>query len=115
MRNCVNSFRANDFIRVSFFVFFLCLVKIHAQLTTGVTLVPYYDTTKVSFVKDSARTVGMWEVPGKPQHFLVLDQRGLVYRLYPDTTKTYAPGAIKDYTKGTVANFKSKTKQGLRS
>ena len=115
MKNCVNSFRANDFIRISFFVFFLCLVKIHAQLPTGVTLVPFYDTTKVSFVKDSARTVGMWDVPGKPQHFLVLDQRGLVYRLYPDTTKTYAPGAIKDYTKGTVADFKSKTKQGLRS
>jgi len=84
-------------------------------LPTGVTMVPFYDTTQVSFVRDSARTVGMWEVPGKPQHFLVLDQRGLVYRLYPDTTKTYAAGAIKTYSKATIADFKSKTKQGLRS
>ncbi len=91
------------------------IAQTRAQLPTGVTLVPFYDTTQVSFVKDSARTVGLWEVPGKPQHFLVLDQRGLVYRLYPDTTKIYAPGAIKTYSKGTVADFKSKTKQGLRS
>jgi hypothetical protein len=86
-----------------------------AQLPTGMTAVRFYDTTDVSFVRDSARTVGLWEVPGKPQHFLVLDQRGLIYSLYPDTTLTYAPGAIKKYSKKTLADFKSKTKQNLRS
>ncbi len=98
------------------FVFILLRVQAGAQtLPTGVTLVPFYDTNQVSFVRDGARTVGMWEVPGKLQHFVVLDQRGLIYRLYPDTTKTYAPGAIKTYSKGTLADFQAKTKQGLRS
>jgi len=107
---------ASSFIHaaLAFLILGSALVK-GQTLPTGVTLVPFYDTTKASFVRDSARTVGLWEVPGKPQHFLVLDQRGLVYRFYPDTTKTYAPGAVKDYAKATIADFKSKTKQGLRS
>jgi hypothetical protein len=95
--------------------FLLCGARIEAQLPTGMTVVPFYDTAHVSFVKDSARTVGLWEVPGKPQHFFVLDQRGLIYSLYPDTTLTYAPGAIKKYSKATLANFRNVTKQNLRS
>jgi hypothetical protein len=89
--------------------------KVSALLPTGVTLKPFYNTAQVSFVRDTIRTVGMWEVPGKTQHFFVLDQMGAVYSLYPDTTKTYAPDAIKDYTKGTIANFRDKVKHNLRS
>ena len=29
-------------------------------LPTGVTLVPFYNTAQVSFVRDTVRTVGMW-------------------------------------------------------
>ncbi len=95
------------------FLFFLTGAS--AQLPNGVTLVPFYNTTQVSFVRDTVRTVGMWEVPGKPEHFFVLDQMGAVYSLYPDTTKTYAPGAIKDYAKATIANFRNRVKHNLRS
>ena len=90
--------------------------RVQAQaLPNDVTLVPFYSTAQVSFVRDSARTVGMWEVPGKPQHFFVMDQRGLIYSLYPDTTIVYAPGAIKNYSRTILANFRNRTKQNIRS
>jgi hypothetical protein len=78
-----------------------------AQLANDVTLEPFYDVNKagLSFLKDKQSVSGMYEVPGKPQHFLVLGFWGFVWTLYPDTTKTYAPGAIKDYTKKQVADF----------
>ncbi len=85
------------------------------QLPTGVTLVPFYNTAQVSFVRDTVRTVGMVEVPGKPEHFFVLDQMGAVYSLYPDTTISYTPGQIKNYSKATIANFRSRVKHNLRS
>lgn len=85
-----------------------------AQLPTGVTLVPFYDTAQVSFARDSVRTVGMAEVPGKPEHFFVTDQMGAVYWLYPDTTRAYSPGQIKNYSKGTILNIKPKVKHNLR-
>jgi hypothetical protein len=98
----------------------LCLaVMPHApgfsQLPTGVTLVPFYDTAQVSLARDSIRTVGLTEVPGKPEHFLITDQMGAVHWLYPDTTRVYAPGQIKSYSKGTVLNIKNKVKHNLRS
>ena len=95
----------------------LCLIgfeTVRAQLPTGVTLVPFYDTTQVSLARDSVRTVGMAEVPGKPEHFLVLDQRGAVHSLFPDTTLAYAAGQIKRYTKAVVADFRGRVKQNLR-
>lgn len=87
---------------------------VRAALPTGVTAVPFYDVTKagLSFEKDQQSVVGMWEVPGKPQHFLVLGYWGYVWSLYPDTTKTYAPGAIKDYTKKQVADFNTMVMKG---
>ena len=44
------------------------------SLPTGVTIEPFYDVTKagLSFAKDQQSVVGMFEVPGKPQHFLVV-------------------------------------------
>lgn len=86
-----------------------------AQLPTGVTLVPFYDTTEVSFARDSVRTVGLTEVPGKPEHFFVTDQMGAVYWLYPDTTRAYAPDQIKSYSKGAVLDIRGKVKHNLRS
>lgn len=85
-----------------------------AALPTGVTVVPFYDVNKagLSFKKDQQSVVGMWEVPGKPQHFLVLGFWGYVWSLYPDTTKTYAPGAIKDYTKRQIADFNTMVMKG---
>ncbi len=87
---------------------------VRAALPTGVTAVPFYDVTKagLSFAKDKQSVVGMWEVPGKPQHFLVLGYWGYVWTLYPDTTKTYAPGVIKDYTKKQVADFNTMVMKG---
>lgn len=83
-------------------------------LPTGVTIEPFYDTSKVglSFAKDKQSVVGMFEVPGKPQHFLVVGYWGYVWTLYPDTTKAYAKGAIKDYTKKQVADFNTKVMKG---
>jgi hypothetical protein len=85
------------------------------QLPTGVTLVPFYKTEQVSMVKDTVRTVGLAEVPGKPEHFYVLDQMGAVHWLFPDTTVPYAPGEIKNYSKGTVLDIRGKVKHNLRS
>ncbi|GEM_PF-4892272 len=87
----------------------------HAQtLPTGVTVVPFYDTSKagLSFAKDKQSVVGMFEVPGKPQHFLVVGYWGYVWSLYPDTNKVYPAGAIKDYTKKTLANFNNYVMKG---
>lgn len=84
----------------------LCLAP-RAQLSNNVKVEPFYDVTKagLSFAKDKQSVVGMFEVPGKPQHFLVVGYWGYVWSLYPDTTKAYAKGAIKDYTKKQVADF----------
>ena len=97
------------------FVLLLALgAPIRAALPTGVTAVPFYDVNKagLSFAKDKQSLVGMWEVPGKPEHFVVLGYWGYIWTLYPDTTKTYAPGAIKDYTKKQVADFNTKVMKG---
>lgn len=83
-------------------------------LPTGVTTVPFYDTKKagLSFAVDQQSVVGMWEVPGKPGHFLVLGYFGFVWSLYPDMSKAYAPGAIKDYSKKQLADFNRKVRKG---
>jgi hypothetical protein len=84
------------------------------SLPTGMTVVPFYDTEKagLSFAKDKQSVVGMWEVPGKPQHFLVLGFFGFVWSLSPDETKTYQPGQMKDYTKTQVGNFNNMVMKG---
>ncbi len=85
---------------------FVCAAP-RAQLAKDVTLEPFYDVNKagLSFTLDKQSVSGMYEIPGKPQHFLVLGFWGFVWTLYPDTTKTYAPGAVKDYKKKQVADF----------
>lgn len=84
------------------------------SLPTGVTVEAFYDTSKagLSFKKDKQSVVGMWEVPGKAQHFLVLGYWGYVWSLYPDTTKAYPPGAIKDYSKRQLADFNNQVMKG---
>jgi hypothetical protein len=92
-----------------------CAFNAMAQtLPTGVTVEPFYDTSKVglSFAKDKQSVVGMYEVPGKPQHFLVVGYWGYVWSLYPDTTRQYAKGAIKDYAKKQIADFNDKVMKG---
>lgn len=88
----------------------------HSQtLPTGITAVPFYDVNKkgLSFKADRQTVSGMYEVPGLPQHFLVLGFYGFVWSLYPDTTKNYAPGAVKDYTKKQLADFNEKVRKGI--
>src|SRR5687767_8982183 len=84
------------------------------NLPTGVTVAPFYDTSKagLSFRKDQQSVVGMFEVPGKPQHFLVVGYWGYVWSLFPDTTKAYAPGAVKDYSKRQLADFNTMVMKG---
>jgi hypothetical protein len=96
------------------FLGFFCGAVRAQSLPTGMTVVPFYDTSKagLSFAKDKQSVVGLFEVPGKAQHFLVLGYWGYVWSLYPDTTKTYAAGAIKDYTKKQVANFNNVVMKG---
>jgi hypothetical protein len=91
-----------------------CAVAKAQNLPTGVTVVPFYDTSKagLSFAKDKQSVVGMFEVPGKPQHFLVVGYWGYVWSLYPDTNKAYADGAIKDYSKKQLANFNNFVMKG---
>ncbi|MEO7959118.1 MAG: PQQ-dependent sugar dehydrogenase [Fibrobacteria bacterium] len=83
-------------------------------LPTGLTVEPFYDTSKagVSFRKDEQAVTGMWEVPGMPQHFLVLGYFGFIWSFYPDTSKPYQPGQIRDYTKAQVANFNTEVMKG---
>ncbi len=85
------------------------------SLPNDITAVPFYDTNKkgLSFKVDRQTISGMVEVPGKPQHFLVLGFYGFVWTLYPDTTKNYAPGAIKDYAKKQVADFNIMVRKGM--
>jgi hypothetical protein len=92
----------------------LCAPLRAQTLPTGVTIEPFYDTSKVglSFAKDKQSVVGMFEVPGKPQHFMVVGYWGYVWTLYPDTNKIYAAGAIKDYTKKQVADFNNVVMKG---
>lgn len=84
------------------------------SLPTGVTIEPFYDVNKagLSFAKDQQSVVGMFEVPGKPQHFLVVGFFGYIWSLYPDTTRTYPPGAVKDYAKKQVADFNAWVMKG---
>jgi hypothetical protein len=88
-------------------------------LPGGVTVQAFYDTNKVglSFSKDKLSTIGMWEVPGKPQHFLVLGYWGFVWSLYPDTLKgdTTVPNIsvpIRQYTRKEVADFSERVMKG---
>ncbi len=86
-------------------------------LPTDLTTVPIYDTTKagLSFKKDKLSVVGMWEVPGKPKHFLVAGYFGYLWTLYPDTTKpdiTMPWGPVKDYTRTQVADFNTWVMKG---
>jgi hypothetical protein len=85
-----------------------------AELPTGVTVVPFYDTAKagLSFAKDKQSVVGMWEVPGRPEHFLVLGYFGYVWSLYPDTNRAYPPGALKEYAKKQIADFNNVVMKG---
>jgi hypothetical protein len=102
--------------RISLFITCVVMltVAVRAQLPTGMTVVPFYDTSKVglSFAKDKQSVVGMWEVPGKPEHFLVLGYWGYIWSLYPDTTKKYTAGAIKDYSKKQLADFNTVVMKG---
>ncbi len=90
---------------------FLPVVASHGQsLPVGVSAKPIYDTTKagLSFKKDELPIVGMYEVPGKPKHFLVVGYFGYMWTLYPDTTKadvTMPWGPVKNYTRTQVADF----------
>ena len=90
-------------------------------LPTGVTSTPIYDTTKagLSFRKDRLPLVGMWEVPGKPKHFLVVGYFGYMWTLYPDTNAqgvavdtTVSYGVVKKYTRTTVADFNTWVMKG---
>ncbi len=97
---------------------FLPIVATYAQsLPVGVTAKPIYDTTKagLSFKKDQLSIVGMYEVPGKVKHFLVVGYFGYMWTLYPDTTKadTIASwGPIKRYTRTQVADFNTWVMKG---
>jgi hypothetical protein len=107
--------KSSAFASAAFAILFACVGIARSQtLPTGVTIVPFYDTSKagLSFAKDKQSVVGMFEIPGKSQHFLVVGYWGYVWSLYPDTTKIYAPGAIKDYTKKQVANFNNFVMKG---
>lgn len=106
------------------FAFFLIVTGHHSPHATTATSaasatlptdVPFYDTSKVglSFEKDQQSVSGMWEVPGKPEHFLVLGYFGFVWSMYPDTTKIYGANQMKDYTKKEIANFNNMVLKGF--
>jgi hypothetical protein len=90
----------------------LCLAAALARaqtLPTGVNIEPFYDVNKagLSFKVDKQSVSGIYEVPGKPQHFIVLGSLGFLWTLYPtDPSKVGTPGVI-DYTKTQVADFNS--------
>ncbi|HAP00025.1 MAG TPA: hypothetical protein DCQ83_08285 [Fibrobacteres bacterium] len=91
------------------------------SLPTGVSVTPIYDTTQagLSFRKDKLPYVGMWEVPGKPKHFLVVGYFGYMWTLYPDTNAqgvavdtTVSYGTVKKYTRTQVADFNTWVMKG---
>ncbi len=100
---------------VAFLVFAVTCLGQAQTLPTGITAVPFYDITKkgLSFKADKQTVSGMFEVPGLPQHFLVLGFYGFVWSLYPDTTKNYAAGAVKDYAKKQLADFNKRVRKGM--
>ncbi len=85
-----------------------------SSLPTGITIEAMYDTSKVglSFRKDKQSVVGMYEVPGKPMHFLVLGYFGFVWSLYPNDGETIEPTGPMNYVKKQVADFNKFTMKG---
>jgi len=88
-----------------------------AQLPTGVSALPIYDTTKagLSFRKDRLPIVGMYEVPGNPKNFVVVGYFGYIWTLYqnntlPDTMAAWGP--IRRYTRTQVADFNTWVMKG---
>ncbi|MEO6095343.1 MAG: PQQ-dependent sugar dehydrogenase, partial [Fibrobacteria bacterium] len=78
------------------------------SLPVGVNIEPFYDVTKpgLSFKVDKHAVSGIYEVPGKPQHFVVVGALGYLWTLYPtDPSKPSVPGQITDYTKRQVGDF----------
>lgn len=95
----------------------LCLAAVaQAQnLPTGVNIEPFYDVNKagLSFRVDKQSVSGIYEVPGKPQHFVVLGALGYLWTLYPtDPSKPSVPGQISDYTKKQVGDFNNWVMKG---
>jgi hypothetical protein len=96
----------------------LCLAATAAQtqtLPTGVNIEPFYDVNKagLSFRVDKQSVSGIYEVPGKPQHFVVIGALGYLWTLYPtDPSKAGVPGQIRDYTKKQVGNFNNWVMKG---
>lgn len=102
-------------------ILFSTTVSKAQTLPTGMTATPIYDTTRagLSFRKDQLPLVGMWEVPGKPKHFLVVGYFGYMWTLYPDTNAqgvatdtTVSYGTVKKYTRTQVANFNTWVMKG---
>ncbi|MEO6096388.1 MAG: PQQ-dependent sugar dehydrogenase [Fibrobacteria bacterium] len=93
----------------------LSAVAAQAQtLPTGVNVEPFYDVNKagVSFKVDKQSVAGIYEVPGKPQHFVVIGSLGYLWTLYPtDPTKAGTPGVI-DYKKSQVGDFNNWVMKG---
>ncbi len=88
-----------------------------AQLPTGMTARPIYDTTKagLSFRKDQLPIVGMYEVPGNPRNFVVVGYFGYIWTLYQndalaDTMAAWGP--IRRYTRTQVADFNTWVMKG---
>ncbi|MEO6094404.1 MAG: PQQ-dependent sugar dehydrogenase, partial [Fibrobacteria bacterium] len=84
-------------------------------LPTGVNIEPFYDVNKagLSFRVDSQAVSGIYEVPGKPQHFVVIGALGYLWTLYPtDPSKPSMPGMITDYTKKQVGDFNNWVMKG---
>ncbi|MEO6097228.1 MAG: PQQ-dependent sugar dehydrogenase [Fibrobacteria bacterium] len=84
------------------------------SLPTGITVEPFYDVTKagLSFKVDRQAVSGIYEVPGKPQHFVVIGALGFLWTLYPtDPAKAGTPGVI-DYKKTQVGDFNNWVMKG---
>lgn len=84
-----------------------------SQLPANVTVEPFYDTVKVNLKASLVKPVGVAEVPGLPKHLFVIDLKGKLWGIFPDTTG-YSGMSWYNYTgtnykKVLLADFSSET------
>ncbi|MEO6095274.1 MAG: hypothetical protein ABIW76_06250, partial [Fibrobacteria bacterium] len=82
-------------------------------LPSNIGVQTFYDVNKVNLRADMVKAVSVAEVPGLPKHLYVLDLKGKLWGIFPDTTG-YAGMQWFNYTgtnyrKALLANFSAET------
>lgn len=82
-------------------------------LPENIAVETFYNTSKVNLRADSVKAVSIAEVPGLPKHLYVLDLKGKLWGVFPDTTgytgMQWYNYTGTNYRKALLANFSAET------